>query len=77
MIAEVFGPCACEVVVNAGTQFGAAAAPQADPIAVREHPLRDRLVVDECPAPRVAIAKQPAPAAVLFDLGMLARDVAR
>ena len=62
-------------VVEQEHQLGAAAAPQADPIAVREHLLGDRLVVDERSAPRVAIAKQPAPAAVLFDLGMLARDV--
>ena len=63
-------------VVLQEDQFGPAAAPEADLVAVRKNALGDRLAVHKRPAARAAIAEHAAPGAVPFDLGVLARDIA-
>ena len=75
-MAEVFCPAGRRRVVQQEDQFGPAAAAEADLVAVHEDVLGDRLVVDERPAAGAAIAEQAAAGAVVFDLGVFARDVA-
>src|SRR5262249_44103155 len=56
-------------------QLGPARSPEADPIAVRERPLRHRLVVDERAVARLLVAdEEPRPGR--DDLGVVARDLA-
>ena len=73
--AGVLGPEERAGIVQQEDQFGAALHAEPDLVAVPEHALGDRLVVDKRSAAGSAVPKQPAAVVALLDLGMLAGNV--